>query len=183
MAFAAAVEAFNIVAGRNRAGACPAQSGGLMAQRLVLLITGAGRGIGAATAKLAAARGFDVARQLQDRRATAACGRRRGQGAGPQGGRHRGRHGGRSRRRTHVQDRGREARAAHPFRLQHRHPGTCRTARRGQLRDDARGDRGQRAGRAVVAAARDPPHVEEARRAGRLDRAALLGRGRHRRPQ
>ena len=33
----------------------------------VLLITGAGRGIGAATAKLAAGRGYDVARQLQDR--------------------------------------------------------------------------------------------------------------------
>ena len=62
-------------------------------------------------------------------------------------------------------------------------PGRGGTAGERGLRHDARGDRGQRARRAVVDAARHPPHVEEARRSGRLDRAAVVGRSRHRRPQ
>ena len=45
-------------------------------------------------------------------------------------------------------------------------PGTAGRLESAGLRDDARGDRGQRARRAVVDAARHPPHVEEARRAG-----------------
>ena len=146
----------------------------------VLLITGAGRGIGAATAKLAAARGYDVgvnyktdAKSAADVvAAVTAQGRKRRRDPG--------RHGARGRRRAHVQG-GRRARAAHAFRLQRRHPRPLGTAGERGLRDDARGDRGQRAGRAVVDAARHPPHVEEARRGGRLDRAAVVGRGRHRR--
>ena len=62
MAFAAAVEGINVVAGRNRRRArARARAETLMPKRPLLLITGAGRGIGAATAQLAAARGFDVA--------------------------------------------------------------------------------------------------------------------------
>ena len=180
MAFAASVEAFNVIAGRNRS-ARAAQTGGLMASRSSHHRRRPRHRRGDREARGGAR--LRCRRQLQDRRAVGRGGGRRGEGAGPQGRGDPGRHGGRGRRRAHVQDRGRQARAAHPFRLQHRHSRARRPARHRQLRDDARGDRGQRARRAVVAAARDPAHVEEARRAGRRDRAAVLGRGRHRRAQ
>src|SRR5262249_33810238 len=53
--------------------ACPRETtiGGLMPKRPVLLITGAGRGIGAATVQLAAARGFHRAANYKTDPATA----------------------------------------------------------------------------------------------------------------
>ena len=130
MAFAASVEGFNIIAGRNRAQAGAAQTEGLMAQQPVLLITGAGRGIGAATAKLAAARGFDVGVNYKTDAASAASVVEAVKAQGRKAVAIAGQHGGRSRRRAHVQDRRRQARAADAFRLQHRHPGPRRPARR-----------------------------------------------------
>ena len=87
----------------------------------ILLITGAGRGIGAATARLAAARGYDVAvNYLRDAKAAddvvaavKAAGRRAVAIQGDMA--HRGR------RRAHLRDRRQGARAAHASRLQRRH--------------------------------------------------------------
>jgi glucose 1-dehydrogenase len=73
--------------------------------------------------------------------------------------------GARGRRRAHVQG-GRCARAAHAFRLQRRHPGVAgrlESADSAMMREVIEVNV---LGALVVDAARHPPHVEEARRAG-----------------
>ena len=74
MGFAGAVELFNVLAGRNRVrkAARTRASGdaGAPSVNKVLLVTGASRGIGAAIASLAGARGYDVAvNYLRDEKA------------------------------------------------------------------------------------------------------------------
>ena len=121
MAFAAAVEGDQCARGPQPSAARARAKWRLMAKRPVLLITGGGRGIGAATAQLAAARGFDVAVNYKsDAEAAATVVRRRRRRRG-QGRRGASGHGAGSRHRARVQDGRREARAAHAFRLQLRH--------------------------------------------------------------
>ena len=180
MAFAAAVEAFNVHGRPQPRRARRRKPRSLMP---VLLITGAGRGIGAATAKLAAARGYDVGVNYKSDAESAAAVVDAVKAQGRKAVAIQADMASRSRRRAHVQEADDKLGPLTHFVYNAGIPGTRRPARGARARDDARGDRRQRAGRAVVAAARDPAHVEEARRAGRLDRAAVVGRGRHRRAQ
>ena len=157
MVFAGAVELFNVLAGRNRARKAARTRRQQMRESItsvskVLLITGAGRGIGAATAKLAARAGLRRRGQLSARRRGGRGGRCGRAGGRPARHRDPGRHGARRRRRAHVRDRRRGARAAHAPRLQCRHHRRLCAARSRRRRDDARRARAQRARRAAVRA-------------------------------
>ena len=109
-----------------------------MASRPVVLITGAGRGIGAATAGLAAARGYDVAVNYKsDERSAAEVDGDRESARRPRP-RRAGRHGRGSRHRARVRVRRWQARPAHAPGLQLRHHRRASRLEDAAVRDDAR---------------------------------------------
>ena len=145
-----------------------------MPKERFVLITGGGRGIGAATAQLAAARGYEVAVNYKSNAEAAAKVVDDVAGGGGEGDADPGRHGARSRHRAHVQDRRWKFGP-----LRHLVYNCGITGQDSRLEavdgDDARSRRHQRAGRAVRACARDPAHVDEAWRDGRGDGVAVVG--------